>query len=242
MEALAELDVDFHESKEMPSIEPEVQGHGPTTPPSTAETSKSYYHKNSVKEKQHSTINHLQSKRGSSKKKSKMKRNPLSDNESAKAPPVAAGGAYYGGDIDRDKKEALKQKQQKQAASKTGPSKIRTNKMSSMSSNRFQELEDQLSETVRINMAFAEKQQSDREHEKYERQTRFKIPRRYAAPVERIISTYDDPKSDLYMVLKVPNTADEFTLKRQYRTLALQIHPGKVHFMKPFLFLPFYFY
>lgn len=231
MEALADLDVDSHDSNEISSIEPEVQGHGPTRPPSIAETSKSYDHKNSHQDKRHSTIDSLQSKRSSLKKRPKMKRNPLSDSESAKSPPAAAGGAYYGGDIDRDKKEALKQKQQKQAASKTGSSKIRTNKISSMSSNRFQELENQLSETVRINMAFAEKQQSDREQEKYERQSRFKIPRRFAAPVERVISTYDDAKTDLYMVLKVSHTADEFTLKRQYRTLALQIHPGKLYFV-----------
>lgn len=103
--------------------------------------------------------------------------------------------------------------------------------MASMSNSRFQELEDRLSEKTRINVAFAEQQLAERKEADQLRRARYVIPRQLAAPVERIVATYDDVRADLYSVLGVPRSADDFALKRQYRALALQVHPGKFFFL-----------
>lgn len=102
--------------------------------------------------------------------------------------------------------------------------------MASMSNSRFQELEDRLSEKTRINVAFAEQQLTERKESDQLRRARYVVPRHLAAPVERIVATYDDVRADLYTVLGVPRSADDFALKRQYRALALQVHPGKLSF------------
>lgn len=103
--------------------------------------------------------------------------------------------------------------------------------MASMSNSRFQELEDRLSENTRINVAYAEQQLAERKEADQLRRARYVVPRHLAAPVERIVATYDDVRADLYSVLGVPRSADDFALKRQYRALALQVHPGKPRFL-----------
>lgn len=163
------------------------------------------------------------------KKKRQLKRIVAKRKDS---PSVATGGAYYGGDIDREKRDAFHQQQQqrqaKQQSSRSGGG-ARRSKMASMSNSRFQELEDRLSEKTRINVAFAEQQLAERKEADQLRRARYVIPRHLAAPVERIVATYDDVRADLYAVLDVARSADDFALKRQYRALALQVHPGKLY-------------
>eukprot|EP01033_Poteriospumella_lacustris_P008585 gene8585-6179_t len=162
------------------------------------------------------------------KKKRQLKRKATKRNESP--PATTAGGAYYGGDIDREKRDAFhhqQQQRQTQKQSSRSRSSARRSKMASMSNSRFQELEDRLSENTRINVAYAEQQLAERKEADQLRRARYVVPRHLAAPVERIVATYDDVRADLYSVLGVPRSADDFALKRQYRALALQVHPDK---------------
>lgn len=94
--------------------------------------------------------------------------------------------------------------------------------------DRYHDLEAKLSDKLRSTAAQAEQQYQEREYEKLQRRQRFMIPRRQAAPVERLIRLYDDLHCDLYRVLGVSNNANEITMKKQYRSLALILHPGKL--------------
>lgn len=230
MEELAQTDADDVHSDEARS---ELNVGETTQQPSAPPTFASYSNNNKASDtesKKRSSIEYLRSKRKSAKKSSKKKAKQQTKGDTVNASGSATGGgAYYGGDIDREKKEAYnkqQQQRQQQQQQQSGQKSIRSSKMASTSNSRFQELESRLSENVRINMAYAEQQQAERDQERIARHTRFVIPRKYAAPVERIVTSYDDVHTDLYMVLDVSRTADEFALKKQYRTLALQIHPG----------------
>jgi hypothetical protein len=148
------------------------------------------------------------------------------------APTDSTENGFYGGDADQNKRDAFNNQQQGQQPqqpqqSQSFGSNIRANKMSTMSNNHFQELENRLSEKVRDNLAISEQQQLEQIQEQRERRSRYAISRRYAAPIERVLRLYDDVHTDFYLVLDVPRNVDEFSLKRQYRSLALHIHPDK---------------
>lgn len=108
-----------------------------------------------------------------------------------------------------------------------GPKK--RNRMAGMGDDgRYRDLEAKLSDKLRHTAAQAEKQLQEREYDKLQRRQRFMISRRQAAPVERLIRLYDDLHCDLYRVLGLSHNANEVTMKKQYRSLALILHPGKL--------------
>lgn len=152
-----------------------------------------------------------------------------------KASSSTAGGAYYGGEIDQEKKDAYRRKQQEQQqqrAKKSSDSAASSSgsgyrgKMASMSDSLFLDLENRLSERVRVNVAYAEHQSAERSRARARRHERARLPRRIAAPVEEILRIYDDVHTDLYDVLGVKRNIDEATLKKKYRAKALAVHPG----------------
>lgn len=60
------------------------------------------------------------------------------------------------------------------------------------------------------------------------RYSRYRVARRHAAPVEHILYTYSDARTDLYDVLRVTASSDDALIKRAYRSLALAVHPGQI--------------
>jgi hypothetical protein len=99
--------------------------------------------------------------------------------------------------------------------SKTNPNRSEKSKFDGIESLLSKELSDKVNE------------RSEQELEKYNRQIRNKISRKYARPVEKIIKVYENPKTTLYQVLSLPEDADYDDIKKTYRTMALILHPDK---------------
>ena len=70
---------------------------------------------------------------------------------------------------------------------------------------------------------------------------RFKVSRKFAKPVERIINALENDDMDLYDIMGVSNrNADTGVLKKQYRNVALLVHPGKRLNFKAFHYIYIY--
>lgn len=55
---------------------------------------------------------------------------------------------------------------------------------------------------------------------------RWQVGRSLARPVERVLTSARDPRTSLYDVLEVSPQADDSSIKRAYRHIALLVHPG----------------
>lgn len=103
-----------------------------------------------------------------------------------------------------------------------------TDKMSSGGGDRRRELEAKLSPQMRKKAAAEQQLRAEEEQEKASRRARSVISRRYARPVEKVLTVYSSQTTDLYDVLQVTRQASDVDLKKAYRALALLVHPGIV--------------
>jgi DnaJ-domain-containing protein 1 len=81
---------------------------------------------------------------------------------------------------------------------------------------------------MRAKMMADRKRKSEEEQERLHWEARAGIARKFARPVERVIAANENAQADLYDVLGIKDNADEGTIKRAYRHLALVIHPGTI--------------
>ena len=73
----------------------------------------------------------------------------------------------------------------------------------------------------------AKKDNNIRLKERMLRWKKYKIPRSYARIVEQVVDTYLKPTTTLYEVLRVPKKATDEEIRRAYRTMVFDLHPGK---------------
>jgi hypothetical protein len=137
-----------------------------------------------------------------------------------------SGGSYYGSnsnninniDIEKIKEENKKKETEKKLKE--------TNKISSSGGNRRREIENKLNEKITTQIMQDLEEKKTLEIERIERYKRFSISRKYAKPVEKILNIYNNPHTDLYMVLNVKRDVSDAVLKKNYRLIAMNIHPG----------------
>lgn len=101
-----------------------------------------------------------------------------------------------------------------------------TDKISAGAGDRRRELEAMLSPEMRNNAAAAQRIRAEQIKEDADRRARASVARKFARPVEKVISLYNSQKTDLFDVLQVGKSANDATLKKAYRRLALMVHPG----------------
>ena len=110
-------------------------------------------------------------------------------------------------------------------------------------------IEQALSEQLRARYEQAQEERAQQIRATSLRKVRFSMPRSIAEPIERILALYNGPQNaedwlpvwclfrltllpylsylqDMYSILGVNSKANEVTLKKAYRALALVIHPG----------------
>lgn len=93
--------------------------------------------------------------------------------------------------------------------------------------SKFDDIESLLSKELLDKANDYDTERSEQELEKYNRQIRNKISRKYARPVEKTIKIYENPKTTLYQVLSLSEDADYDDIKKTYRSMALILHPDK---------------
>lgn len=79
---------------------------------------------------------------------------------------------------------------------------------------------------MRRSVAAEQQKRAEEEQERASRRSRAAVARKYARPVEKVLSAYNSQTTDLYDVLEVSKNADEGALKKAHRRLALRLHPG----------------
>lgn len=122
-----------------------------------------------------------------------------------------------------------------ETATRGGGSRVSS---SDLSSGSMRNLQQKLAEQMQSAQAAAirDEEAAVNEQDAY---IRFRVPRQYAAPVERAIRIYNDDRTTLYDVLGVASNVDEVKLKKVYRTVALNVHPGDEHFQSDLNTSPF---
>lgn len=130
-----------------------------------------------------------------------------------------SNGSYFGSRNAADSEsEATRKEAQKRAKE--------TDKISAGAGNRRREIENKLSPNMRNKAAAAQQTKAEKMQERKYRRARATVARRYARPVEKVLSIYNSQSTDLYDVLDVGRIVKDETLKKAYRKLALLVHPG----------------
>jgi hypothetical protein len=129
-------------------------------------------------------------------------------------------------------RKKTKPSQSSQASSSSIPNSFdssKTNKkMNKLKSNDLLEhLQSQLQEQARASQEQAASQLQERQYEQYLRYQAYRTPRSLGKIVEEIVRVYDLVHTSLYEVLLVSENIDDLSLKKQYRKLALIVHPDK---------------
>ena len=99
-------------------------------------------------------------------------------------------------------------------------------KMSTGAGDRRREIEAKLSPDMRSKAATAQRIRAEQIQEQADRRARASVARKYARPVEKVLSVYNSQYTDLFDVLQVRKHVNDVTLKKAYRRLALMVHPG----------------
>ena len=131
-------------------------------------------------------------------------------------------GNYFAGQTATEKEAENKRKEAQNRAKET-------DKMSAGGGDRRRELEAKLSSKMRDSTLLKQQEQIEEEFESRARRARAVISRKFSRPVERVLRVYNSDSTDLYDVLQVNKEADDSTLKKAYRSLALSVHPGRPH-------------
>lgn len=83
-------------------------------------------------------------------------------------------------------------------------------------------LEEKMREkTVRLSL------EKEKQKELEEKWLTYRMPRKVAAPVEKILREIESPSPDFYSILGVGLSADLVDIRRSYRDLSLLVHPDK---------------
>lgn len=88
------------------------------------------------------------------------------------------------------------------------------------------DIESKLSKEMKRKMAEDQHKREKAQAERAERQSRFRVPRVHAEPVERVLEMYQSSSTDLYDVLGVKKDISDLELRKAYRSYALVVHPG----------------
>lgn len=129
-------------------------------------------------------------------------------------------GSYFGSQSAADKESEAKRKEAQKKAKET-------DKISAGAGNRRREIEGKLSPHMRNKAAAAQQLKADEMMMLEFRRSRAAVARRFARPVEKVLSIYSSQSTDLYDVLNVGREVKEVALKKAYRRLALLVHPGE---------------
>lgn len=130
-----------------------------------------------------------------------------------------AKGNYFGGPSAADKEAEAARKEAQNRAKET-------DKMSSGAGDRRREIEAKLTPEMRRQAAADSEARAQLEQQRSDRRVRAAISRRHARPVEKVLHTYNSQSTNLYDVLRVGMGVEEVRLKKAYRALALEVHPG----------------
>jgi hypothetical protein len=152
---------------------------------------------------------------------SRMGRERIPDG-SRKGSQKGGRGNYFAGQTATEKEAENKRKEAQNRAKET-------DKMSAGGGDRRRELEAKLSSTMRDSALLKQQEQVEEEIESRARRARAVISRKFSRPVERVLRNYNSDSTDLYDVLQVNKEADDGTLKKAYRSLALSVHPGTLY-------------
>ena len=129
-------------------------------------------------------------------------------------------GSYFGSQSATDKESEAKRNEAQKKAKET-------DKISAGAGNRRREIEGKLSPQMRNKAAAAQQAKADEIMMLEFRRSRAAVARRFARPVEKVLSIYSSHCTDLYDVLNVDRDVKEGALKKAYRKQALLVHPGE---------------
>jgi hypothetical protein len=131
--------------------------------------------------------------------------------------PAPNQGSYYGtqGSVNDDSHADTKLKQPSTASDGS-------EKRGSGPAPKLTDIANMLNRKVSLD----QRKQKQEAAARLQRQQRFSISRSLAAPVERVLEVYNDPRTDLYDVLGVRRSISDAALRKAYRAKALAIHPG----------------
>ena len=131
-------------------------------------------------------------------------------------------GNYFAGQTATEKEAENKRREAQNRAKET-------DKMTAGGGDRRRDLEAKLSPQMRDSIIAKQREEAEEELASLARRTRAVISRKFSRPVERVLKAYNSDSTDLYDVLQVRKGADDGTLKKAYRSLALSVHPGMSH-------------